>query len=172
MKGEPLRGPMAVLSDRDLLEGLRRGDWAVEPFREESLTPNGLDLRVAEVLVPDEGPEPVRQGAARIPPQTRFLVSTLERVRLGPGLAGQLWIRSSFARRGVLAAFGKVEAGFEGTLTIGAFNAARQPLELPVGERFCQLALEPLTSPAAKVYAQRSGNYQGQQGVTLARERP
>jgi dCTP deaminase len=97
-------------------------------------------------------------------------VSTLERVRLGPALAGQLWIRSSYARKGILAAFGKVEAGFDGTLTIGAFNAAAQPVAIPIGERFCQLAFEPLSSPAAKVYAQRSGNYQGQRGVTLARE--
>jgi dCTP deaminase len=163
---------MAVLSDADIFEALRRGDLRVEPFREEALTPNGLDLRIAEVLVPDRSPEPVRQGSAEVPPLGRFLVSTAERITLGPALAGQLWIRSSYARRGVLASFGKVEAGFDGTLTIGAFNGAAQPLLLPVGERFCQLALEPLSSPAAKVYAQRSGTYQGQRGITLARDAP
>jgi dCTP deaminase len=161
---------MALLSDRDILLARESGELVVEPWRDEALTPNGVDLRVAEVLVPDVAPEPVRTGQAAIPPQTRFLVSTLERVRLGPQLAGQLWIRSSYARRGVLAAFGKVEAGFDGTLTIGAFNSARQELLLPIGDRFCQLALEPLSSPAAKVYAERSGTYQGQRGVTLARE--
>lgn len=161
---------MAVLSDGDILEAMRRGELLVEPFREDALTPNGLDLRVAEVLLPDQGPEPIRSGTAAIPPHARFLVSTAERVRFGPQLAGQLWIRSSYARKGFLAAFGKVEAGFDGTLTIGAFNAAAQPVPLPIGERFCQLAFEPLSSPAAKVYAQRSGNYQGQRGVTLAKE--
>jgi dCTP deaminase len=163
---------MAVLSDADIVEARRRGELAVEPWLESNLTPNGLDLRVAEVLVPDTGGEPVRSGTAQVPGQARFLVSTLERVRLGPSLAGQLWIRSSFARRGVLAAFGKVEAGFDGTLTVGCFNAGRQPLGLPIGERFCQLAFEPLSSPAAKLYPQRSGSYQGQRGVTLARDAP
>jgi dCTP deaminase len=161
---------MAVLSDADILGALQRGELLVEPFREDSLTPNGLDLRVAEVLVPDRDSAPVREGTAMVAPFARFLVSTTERVRLGPQLAGQLWIRSSYARKGVLAAFGKVEAGFDGTLTIGAFNASAQPLALPIGERFCQLAFEPLSSPAQKVYAQRSGNYQNQRGVTLARE--
>ena len=161
---------MVLLSDGDILEALRRGELLVEPFREEALTPNGIDLRIAEVVVPDDGLEPVREGTAQIPGQARFLVSTAERVRLGSALAGQLWIRSSFARRGVLAAFGKVEAGFDGTLTIGGFNASKAPLALPIGERFCQLALEALSSPAVKVYAQRSGTYQGQRGVTLARE--
>lgn len=161
---------MAVLSDADILAAMRRGELLVEPFREESLTPNGVDLRVAEVLLPDEGPQPIREGIVGVPGHARFLVSTLERVRLGPQLAGQLWIRSSYARKGFLAAFGKVEAGFDGTLTIGAFNASSQAVPLPIGERFCQLALEPLSSPAQKVYAQRSGAYQGQRGVTMARD--
>lgn len=161
---------MAVLSDAGILEALKRGELLVEPFREDALTPNGIDLRVAEVLLPDDAAQPVHAGVANIPPHARFLVSTAERVRLGPALAGQLWIRSSYARKGLLAAFGKVEAGFDGTLTIGAFNAAAQAVALPIGERFCQLALEPLSSPAMKPYAQRSGNYQGQRGVTLARD--
>lgn len=163
---------MAVLSDADILAAIRRGEMLIEPFLDASLTPNGVDLRAGEVLLPDQGAEPVRQGVVQVPPHTRFLVSTVERVRLGPGLAGQLWIRSSYARKGFLAAFGKVEAGFDGTLTIGCFNASSQAVPLPLGERFCQLALEPLSSPASRLYAERSGNYQGQRGVTLAREAP
>ncbi|HEV8361576.1 MAG TPA: dCTP deaminase, partial [Candidatus Thermoplasmatota archaeon] len=109
---------MAVLSDADILAAMRAGDLVVEPFREDALTPNGLDLRVAEVLMPDVEEEPVKlvAGTVHVPGHARFLVSTLERVRLGPALAGQLWIRSSWARKGFLASFGKVEAGFEGTL--------------------------------------------------------
>jgi dCTP deaminase len=160
-----------VLSDADILAALRTGALRVEPWEEQHLTPNGVDLRIAEVLVPPAR-EPVRSGEAEVPAMSRFLVATAERVTLGPQLAGQLWIRSSYARRGVLASFGKVEAGFSGTLTLGAFNASGQALRLPVGDRFCQLAFEELSSPAQKVYAQRSGQYQGQQGITLARERP
>lgn len=160
---------MAVLSDHDLLAAMARGDLRIEPFDPAALTPNGVDLRVAEVLVPASGPDALRTGTAEVPPLARFLVSTRERVALGPTLAGQLWIRSSWARRGALAAFGKVEAGFEGTLTVGCFNASHEALRVPIGDRFCQLALEALSSPAERGYAQRSGAYQGQQGITLAR---
>src|SRR5439155_1550619 len=90
-----------------------------------------------------------------VPPQSRFLVSTMERVRMPSDVTAQLWIRSSFARRGVLGAFGKIEAGFEGTLTVGGFNAARAPLDLPIGERFCQVVFERMESLPPKLYADR-----------------
>ena len=160
---------MPVLSDSDILRRLESGSLALAPFEERCLTPNGYDLRVAEVMVPDEGDAVVREGKAVVPPQTRFLVSTVERVRMPDDACGSLWLRSSYARRGVLGSFGKVEAGFEGTLTVGGFNAGRQPLEVPVGDRFCQLVFERLETPPQKSYAERSGNYQGQSGITLAR---
>lgn len=162
--------PMAVLSDGDILAALEGGDLRVEPFEEGNLTPNGIDLTIAEVLVPSEGGDAVTEGKVAVPPGTRFVVSTREVVDLGPTMCGQLWIRSTYARKGVLASFGKVEAGFEGTLTIGAFNGSHEPLELPVGDRFCQLVLERMASPPRALYEERSGNYHGQRGITLPDE--
>ena len=160
---------MAVLSDGDILARRVAGDLAVEPFEDRCLTPNGYDLRVAEVMLPDEGQDVVREGKIAVPGHARFLVSTLERVRMPRDACGQLWLRSSYARRGVLGSFGKVEAGFEGTLTLGAFNASRHPVEVPVGDRFCQLVFERMESAPRVGYAERSGNYQGQSGITLAK---
>jgi dCTP deaminase len=51
---------------------------------------------------------------------------------------------------------------------VSAFNASDSPVEIPVGERFCQMVLERLDTPARKVYAERSGRYQGQRGITLS----
>lgn len=161
---------MSVLSDRDLMAGMENGAMAIEPFEARCLTPNGYDLRIAEVMLPDEGDAVHREGKVVVPPQTRFLVSTMERVRMPADACGSLWLRSSYARRGVIGSFGKVEASFEGTLTVGGFNAARAPLEIPIGDRFCQLIFERLASAPLKSYAERSGNYQGQSGITLARE--
>lgn len=160
---------MPVLSDATIEEILGTEALDVEPFDAENLTPNGLDLSVGETMLPRTD-ETVQEGTATIPPRERFFVSTEEVVTLGPGLAGQLWIRSTYARKGIIASFGKVEAGFSGTLTIACFNAARDPIELPVGERFCQIAFEALTQDAEALYEERSGTYQGQRGVTLARE--
>lgn len=165
------RRVVPVLSDRDLLARRASGEPIVEPFEERCLTPNGYDLRVAEVLIPDVSADVVREGKAVVPAGARFLVSTVERVRMPADVCGSLWLRSSYARRGVFGSFGKVEAGFEGTLTVGGFNAARVPLEVPIGDRFCQLVFERMESLPQKSYVERSGNYQGQSGITLAKDR-
>lgn len=140
------------------------------PFEERSLTPNGYDLRVAELLVPDLSQEVVREGKAVVPAGTRFLVSTIERVEMPADVCGSLWLRSSYARRGVFGSFGKVESGFVGTLTVGGFNAGRGPIDILIGDRFCQLVFERMESLPQKSYVERSGKYQGQSGITLARD--
>lgn len=163
---------MPVLADRDIEARRASGELALEPFSAKSLTPNGYDLRVAEVMLPDESDAVHKEGKVVVPPGASFLVSTLERVRMPKDVCGSLWLRSSYARRGVFGSFGKVEAGFEGTLTVGGFNAARTPLEIPIGDRFCQLVFERMESAPAALYHERSGTYQGQQGITLAKDRP
>ena len=155
---------MPVLSDEAILAALDAGQLEIEPFDVTNLTPNGYDLRIGEVAL--AGSEPISKGALSVPAQTRFAVSTLERVACGSALCGQLWLRSTWARRGVQASFGKVDAGFDGTLTLPGFNSAVEPLEVPVGETYCQLVLEALSSPASGSYSDRSGNYQHQRGVT------
>jgi len=82
-------------------------------------------------------------------------------------ICAQLWMRTSYIRKGVLATFGKIDAGFEGTLTLGAYNATDDVIEVPIGDRFCQMVFETLSSPSAKSYEKRSGHYQGQTGITL-----
>jgi dCTP deaminase len=168
---EPRRA-MSVLSDTDIVARLEAGSLGITPFEPRGVTPNGYDLRVAEVMLPDEGAVVYREGKVVVPAGARFLVSTMERVRMPADACGSLWLRSSYARRGVFGSFGKIEAGFEGTLTVGGFNAARVPLDVPIGDRFCQLVFERLDSLPRALYAERSGNYQGQSGITLARDRP
>ncbi|MEM4729665.1 MAG: dCTP deaminase [Thermoplasmata archaeon] len=155
-----------LLSDAEILRAIEEGELEIAPFDERNLTPNGYDLTVEAVLLPSSGEE-VRKGVARVAPMSWFVVGTRERVRLGKKLAAQLWLRSGYARRGVLASFGKVDAGFAGNLTVSAFNASSAELELPIGERFCQLVVERLGTPAMKDYSERSGRFQNQKGITL-----
>jgi dCTP deaminase len=54
---------------------------------------------------------------------------------------------------------------------VGGLTAARAALELPIGERFCQVVFERMESLPRKLYAERSGTYQGQQGITLPKDR-
>jgi Fe-S-cluster containining protein len=83
----------------------------------------------------------------------------------------QLWLRTTWARRGVLASFGRIDAGFDGTLTFGAFNTSADRLEVPIGETFAQVVVESMSGSAEADYSERSGHYQHQRGVTVAVER-
>lgn len=160
-----------VLSDAGLRAAMEGGELEIEPFCEKSLTPNGYDLSAGTVLLPSTGARTL-EGSAAVPPKSWFVIGTVERVRLGRGLAAQLWLRTTFARKGILATFGKIDAGFDGNLTVSAFNASETAFEMPLGERFCQMVVERLETPAEKAYAERSGRYQHQRGITLdARDR-
>jgi dCTP deaminase len=117
--------------------------------------------------VPSQGLR-LASGVTRVDARTRFAVSTREVLELGRHVAGQIWLRTTWARRGVLGSFGMIDAGFSGTLTLGAFNASDEVLDLPVGERFAQVVFATLDSPASGTYDRRSGTYQGQRGVTWA----
>lgn len=155
-----------VLSDADLLRLREKGEIRIEPFREENVTPNGYDVTIAEVAVPSTGFRS-SEGKAIVPPQMRFAVSTEEMIALGPGVAAEIWLRTTWARRGVLASFGMIDSGFRGTLTFGAYNASEDDLVLPIGERFAQVVFHLLDSVSERGYGQRSGHYQGQKGLRL-----
>ena len=154
-----------ILSDRDIRAMVEDGEIEISPFSEDNLTPNGYDLSIGEIYVRKTN-EHVKEGKIKIPPLTWFAVSTKEFIGLGDKVTAQLWIRSSYARRGIFASFGKVDAGFRGNLTIGCFNADRE-VELQVGDRFCQIVFELLESEVEKTYDKRSGHYQNQRGIRL-----
>ena len=157
---------MAVLSDIDIKNFMENNNLGIEPFVEKNLTPNGYDLSIDEVFI-RKTDEHIKEGAAIIPPQTWFAISTREFVKMGPQITSQLWIRSSYARKGVMASFGKVDAGFHGNLTISCFNSNDEPLEIPIGDRFCQIVFEHLSSVPSELYDKKSGNYQNQRGIKL-----
>jgi dCTP deaminase len=159
---------MTVLSDSDIEQALQHNDLSIDPFVQKNLTPNGYDLSIEEVFI-RKTDQHIKQGVAVIPPLTWFAISTKEFVKMGTQITSQLWIRSSYARKGILASFGKVDAGFQGTLTFGCFNASDKEVEIPIGDRFCQIVFETLESVPKALYHERSGTYQNQRGLTLQR---
>src|SRR5438309_8341684 len=110
---------MGLLSDSDILQYLAKGEIEIEPFDRTHLTPNGYDVSIDEVVIPAAKG---RSQENNIPPATRFAVSTRETIRLGRHVPGQIWLRTPGARPGGVAWFGRMEAGFSGTLTSAAFN--------------------------------------------------
>ncbi len=157
---------MTILSDNDIGQSMKNNELGIEPFNEKNLTPNGYDLSIDEVFI-RKTDEHIKDGIAMIPPMTWFAISTKEFVKMGPQITSQLWIRSSYARKGVMASFGKVDAGFHGTLTISCFNSNDEELEILIGDRFCQIVFEHLSSKPSELYDKKSGNYQNQRGIKL-----
>ena len=157
---------MTILSDVDIKNSIKNKELGIEPFVEKNLTPNGYDLTIDEIFI-RKTDEHIKNGVAKIPPLTWFAISTKEFVKMGQQITSQLWIRSSYARKGVMASFGKVDAGFHGTLTISCFNSNDQPLEIPIGDRFCQIVFENMASSPSELYDKKSGNYQNQRGIKL-----
>ncbi|NPA75205.1 MAG: dCTP deaminase [Euryarchaeota archaeon] len=153
-----------MLSDTEILRALKEKKILISDFDESALTPNGYDLRIGEIMVPAKEIH-IKDGKIRIPPLTRFLVGTAEEITLSSEYVAQLWIKSRWARRGVLASFGLVDAGFSGILTLGAF--ATEELEIEVGQRFAQICFFRLSEPAEKDYSARSGNYQNQKNIKI-----
>ena len=157
---------MTILSDMDIKNLIEKNNLSIEPFNEKNLTPNGYDLSIDEIFI-RKSDQYIKEGIAKIPPLTWFAISTKEFVKMGQEITSQLWIRSSYARKGVMASFGKVDAGFHGTLTISCFNSNDEPLEIPIGDRFCQIVFENLSSKPEDLYDKKSGNYQNQRGIKL-----
>ncbi|MCJ7572266.1 MAG: dCTP deaminase [Candidatus Thermoplasmatota archaeon] len=157
---------MSILSDIDIKRCIQKNELGIEPFVEKNLTPNGYDLSIDEVFI-RKTDEHIKEGMAKIPAKTWFAISTKEFVKMGSKITSQLWIRSSYARKGIMASFGKVDAGFHGTLTISCFNSNDEPLEIPIGDRFCQIVFENMQSAPSELYDKKSGNYQNQKGIKL-----
>jgi dCTP deaminase len=160
---------MAILSDMDIKEHIKEGKLYIEPFSEDNLTPNGYDLTIEEILVP-ELKDKVCEGELKVPCMRWFLICTKEYIKLSGEITAQLWIRTSYARKGIMGSFGKVDAGFEGNLTLSAFNASDHHVPLKVGDTVAQIVFESMQNLPQQLYEERSGNYMGQKGITLEKK--
>ncbi|MBU0685884.1 MAG: dCTP deaminase [Thermoplasmatota archaeon] len=158
---------MAVLSDTDILAMLSDGDLKIEGYTEKNLTPNGYDVTIEEIWIPSIDKR-FKDGTVRVPGDSWFVIGTKEYLVLPLTLVAEIWIRTTWVRKGILSSFGRIDAGFNGNLTFSAYNASKDEVEVPIGERFAQVVFEELRSPPKKSYKERSGNYHGQRGITLS----
>jgi dCTP deaminase len=161
---------LAVLSDRDIVQMLKDGSLKIEGFCEANLTPNGYDVSIEEIWIPSSDLRK-KESTVRIPAQSWFVIGTKEYLELPEDIVGEIWIRTTWVRKGILSSFGRIDAGFHGNLTFSAYNASNNTVELSIGDRFAQVVFEEMRSPPAKAYKDRSGNYQGQRGITLEPKR-
>ncbi len=145
---------MTVLSDKEILEHLERGEIEITPFKPACLNPAGYDLRSASRLT--------------IKPKQYQLTATLERVELGLNVMASLHIRSSLAREGVIGSFAAVDPGFRGQLTLNLHNDGENAVVVGEGEPIVQIVFHQLGHRATQAY---SGVYQDSKGIIRSKRK-
>jgi dCTP deaminase len=155
-----------MLSDLEIISAIKDRNLEIINFNEENLTPNGYDVTIGEIRIPLFN-DNIKTGKTIVPPDTRFAINTKEYFKLSKNIVGEIWLRTSWARHGIISSFGIIDAGFEGTLNFFAYNASEKYVEISIGERFAQVVFFYLKNTAEKGYDERSGNYQNQKKIVL-----
>lgn len=156
---------MAILGDKDISAMITQGFLISENFSEKSVTPNGYDFRAHQIRIDGSDFDKID-----LMPGKFALVSSLEYFNMPKNIIGNIWLRSSFARKGLIGTFGVIDAGYHGNITVGLYNAGSAPVTLQAEERIAQIVFSMLMSEAEQDYGIRSGNYQGKRGLVEAHE--
>ena len=176
-----------ILSDRDIIDRLGRGDLVIDPITDpaQQIQPNGVDIRLwnefkfaqpqDEEIDPSKGDGhdfleviDVNNDGVLIRPQDFVLASSEELVEIPPDLTVQLDGRSSMGRLGITVHItaGRLDAGWRGRITLEMQNVTESPIRIYPGMRVGQLVFEEMKSEAKRPYGhERGSSYQGQVGV-------
>jgi dCTP deaminase len=76
--------------------------------------------------------------------------------------------KSTYARCGIIMNLTPLEAGWSGKITLEMANASPAPVKMYAGEGVCQFIFLHAEERCLISYSDRSGKYQGQQGMTTA----
>jgi dCTP deaminase len=148
-----------ILSDKDILRYLENGEMIIDPFNEDSLQPSGYDLRFSGEYILDGNR--FKKNIFEFPPKKHGILSTLEKIGL-KNLIGDIKLRSSFCREGLIGSFGWVDPGWVGVLSLSVFNSNENSVTIKKGEQFAQIAFVTLSSDVKKEY---NGKYKWSEGL-------
>ncbi len=174
-----------ILSDKDILKAMKKGEIEIIPFNEEKLGPCSVDLtldskftifRGGGLIDPrnkEDMPKFVKiidtgEEGYIIKPGEFILGITREKIRIGKGYAATLEGRSSLARIGIIVhAAGLVNPGTglkkPAPLALEISNRGYTPVLLSPGLEIVQIIFHRLTSPAKIGYDERrNSRYIGQ----------
>ncbi len=178
-----------ILSDKDVLERVRKEAIIVDPFIKKNLQPSSLDLELSEEIRIfnnwEQGEIDVRQKKEPsrvvkiskdgfvIHPNEFVLGCTREKFKLPNDIAGKLEGRSSLGRLGLIvhATAGYVDPGFEGWLTLEISNLSKLPIRIYSGMRIAQICFYQMSSEVLAPYGSKKlgSKYQGQKGPTASK---
>lgn len=161
---------MAVLS-RELIEKLVKAEvLKIEPFYKDGIQPASYDLRLGKrILV-----TPIKRGEDGRPvdldkeegekymirPGEFVAALTEEKLSLPNDICGRFGVKSSLARKGLIAFGGiQIDPGFVGRVAISLFNVGPEDIELKLGQALFTVEFHRLEEPTQNPY---DGDYQNQ----------
>ena len=184
---------MAILSDHWIREMAERHGM-IEPFESGQVRDGaisygtssfGYDIRVADefkvftdvhsVVVDPKAFDDRSfvdisgEGNCIIPPNSFALARTLEYFRIPEDVLVVCVGKSTYARCGIIVNVTPLEPEWEGHLTLEISNTTPLPAKIYANEGIAQLLFFKGDQVPSTTYAQRSGKYQKQRGVTPPR---
>ncbi len=184
---------MAILSDHWIRE-MAENHGMIEPFESGQVRDGaisygtssfGYDIRVADefkvftdvhsvVVDPKHFDDRsfvdiTGEGECIIPPNSFALARTLEYFRIPSDVLVVCVGKSTYARCGIIVNVTPLEPEWQGHLTLEISNTTPLPAKIYANEGIAQLLFFKGDQVPSTTYAQRSGKYQGQRGVTPPR---
>jgi dCTP deaminase len=104
-----------------------------------------------------------------IPPNSFALARTVEYFKIPRDVLVICLGKSTYARCGIIVNVTPLEPEWEGHVTLEFSNTTPLPAKIYANEGVCQFLFFKGNSPCEVSYADRSGKYMGQTGVTLPR---
>ena len=172
-----------IMSDCDLTKLLESGQLIIDPLSKDTIQQNGIDFKIgneigertrnaAEKIIDSKSTEDIKnsflvtenESDFILSPLQHYLLTTKERIRMPDNLMGFCGLRSTFARLGFVSPMTVIDAGFEGTLTIGIFYGGNSPIKVSIGTRFLHVVFAQLKTKTEIPY---EGYYKMQKGVSI-----
>lgn len=145
-----------LLADWQIRRALALKRLVIDPLDEALIQPNGVDIRMGSEFKFLDKTESFRASSILLEPHRSVLCTSYETFRMPNDLTGIICLKSSYARRGLLAPTTVIDSGYYGRLTL-VLTAGSAAIELRSGEPIWYLLL----ARSAKVKKPYSGKYQG-----------
>jgi dCTP deaminase len=178
-----------ILSDKHILERIKKGEIVIEPFDKSCVQPSTVDLHLDpkmrvfdnwKITVVDPRIKVDVSRKVEIPkegfiihPGEFLLGSTAEKITLPDDIAAKLEGKSSLGRLGLVihATAGYIDPGFSGWITFEFSNLSRTPIRVYAGMKVAQICFFQMSSAVLHPYGSKrlGSKYQGQKGPTASR---
>lgn len=152
---------MAILGRKEIAERVAKGDLRIEPFDEKKVEPASYDCQLGDVVAAGVGRVKWGDGDEFVLESNSWAsISSVELFELPRDLCASYGIRSSLARRGVIAFGGpQIDPGYTGRIFVSLYNPTLEPIVLKNRQDIMSVIFYEVTSADDRGY---SGPYQGQ----------